>query len=146
MRYGVLGAEEHTLHVHRLHAVPFGFGYFVRRLVHAGNAGVVHQHVQRAEMVGCLVYCRLHVDLAGNIDVPVTSRLAAGRNRVQFLDQLGAVVIQDVEHRNTRAFGRQAQRAGASDTQGPASDYADFAFRTVHGGVSPSGNGWIRRP
>ena len=130
MRYYVLDAEEHTLDVDRLHAVPLGLGQFMGGLVGAGDAGVVDQHVHGAEMRGGRVDRRVHRGLVGDVDVPVAGGKSAPQ---QFVCQCCTFAVEHVQQRHARAFLGQPQRAGTADAECGAGDDADLVLNPFHG-------------
>ena len=97
----MLCSEEYALHIDRLHPIPFGLGDFMGGLVGAGDAGVVHDDIDLTEHRGDLGHDLLDLALGGHVASPVRRALIAAR---QFPGERGALVIQDVEQRDLRAF------------------------------------------
>ncbi len=126
----MFAAEQHALDVHCLHPVPLGFGDLVGESGRTGDAGIVDQHVQAAELGGSGVDGALHRRLVADVHVPVAGARAAGPERGGDGFALGVV---QVEQGDRAAFIGQAFGAGAADAERGARDDADLASDPVHG-------------
>ena len=125
----MLAAEQHALDVDRLHLGPLGLGDLVGELGAAGDAGIVDQHVDAAEVVGDLVDGAGDVGLAGDVDMPVAGVAAVVGDGV---GECLAFAVHAVEDRDRRAFFRQSLHAGMADADRAAGDDAGLALDTIH--------------
>ena len=130
MRDRMFGSEEHALHVYRLHAVPLRFGHLIGGLGAAGDACVVHQHIEAAEAGGCGVDGGLHRGFVRDIDRPERSLMALCR---QFGGQRLALGLQHVKDGDLGTFLGHADCTGAADAHGTPGHDGGLACKSVHG-------------
>ncbi len=106
-------------------------GDFVGWLVHASDAGIVDQHVQRAEMRGHRVERLRDRLLVRHVDMPVARRGATpGWQRA---DHGLARRVEHVEGGDEGAFVGQALRACMADALRSPGDDADLVGDPAHG-------------
>src|SRR5690606_31954055 len=125
----VLGAEEHALHIDRLHAVPLGLGELVGGLVGAGDTGIVDQHVDATVVLGHAVDGLLDRAFVGDVDMPVACGHAAA---VQLAGEPAAGIVVDVEQRQLRALFGKPGHARPANAGGGAGDDADPVRDAIH--------------
>ena len=114
VRNGVFGAEEHPFHVDGLHPVPLFFGQLIGWLVGPGNARVVDDHIQFAEMTRDTVKGLFDLGFVGNVTVPVLHFVAFGG---QFRYQRFSFIVQYVENADSRALLQHALDRGPANSQ-----------------------------
>ena len=138
-QYAGRGAQRHEMpaQVHPDHVVPLAVRHVDDRAV-PQDAGIVHEHVQRAELLDRLLD-QPGGALGGRNVVPVGDRLAA--RRPYFLDHLlgwrgvsaravgsAAQVVDD----DLGAFGSEQQRVLAAKAAAGAGDDGDSVVKRAH--------------
>src|SRR6185437_4571448 len=125
----VFGAEKYTLHVHRLHLVPFGFRDFVRRLVDAGDSRIVHDNIEPTEVPNNIADRLCHLGFPRDVAVPELRRKPPAQ-KLAF--QFAAFLVEYIEERHFGPLLRHADRSRASEAKACAGHDCYFSLQSVH--------------